>query len=353
MKIVLEHYHPGIPGYDVTYSVQVYKILESGKQCRLTTAQFQLTCDEAPLTFFGNRITVPASFKDNTDKTAVVIKATTIEPVPKTVQFQLPIKNWKKTFEENFEGDKLNEDYWTCPGSWNVTDIGGVTIASSPESLKIHDNMLTIFYQRANGRKTFLRDGKREVSPDLFSSSVFTRGKFAQQFGCYTCKMRIAKPPVGACNPAFWLMPPTDKWGYVYLFRQIKGKNAGFGCGEIDIIEYSPQWKPPHYQITDHWWSAPGVNHVDDEAWHYADELWDGNFHEYSCVWTESDLYYYFDGKLVKEQHDLVPTGEPAHMLLSLGSSGAKNSPATWIGEFDPDNLEGMSADFTAVKVYE
>ena len=353
IKIKIEHWHPGVPDYDVSYRLQVYQTTPSGKEARLTTAQYDLSCDEAPLIFRGNTVTVPAVFKDNTDKVTVTIKATTRDPEPATAEFQLPIKNWKLTLNEDFEGDTLNDKLWTSLGSWGLTDLGGVTIANSTESLRVHDSMLTIFYQKANGRETKLRDG-RVVKPDVFSSSVDTVGKFEQQFGCYRCSMRIASPETasGACNPAFWLMPPTVKWGEVYLFTQIKGRNAGMGCGEIDIIEYSPQWTPPQYQITDHWWSAPGKGHFDDEAWHYDDSLWDGKFHDYFCVWTESDLYYYFDGVLVKEQHNLQPTGLPAKVMLSLGSAGHKTANTTWIGHFDIDDLEGMTADFDYVKVY-
>lgn len=351
MRIVLEHYHPGVPGFDVTYRFQVYKTSDSGNRYRLTTAQYTLSCDEAPLEFNGNLVTVPAAFKDNTDKTEVLIKAITIGPFPEVAEFQLPVKNWELTMCDDFEGNSLNEKLWTSFGSWNVTDLGGVKIANSTEAISVHDSMLTISYQKANGRETKLRDG-RVVTPDVFSSSVDTVGKFEQQFGCYRCSMRIAAPPVGACNPAFWLMPPTVKWGEVYLFRQIKGRNAGMGCGEIDIIEYSPQWKPPQYQITDHWWSSPGKGHFDDEAWHYSDTLWDGNFHDYFCVWTERDLYYYFDGVLVKEQHDLEPTGLPAKVMLSLGSAAHKTVDASWIGHFDIEKLDGMLVDFDYVKVY-
>ena len=142
MKIVLEHYHPGVPDFDVTYRFQVYKTSELGKQCRLTTAQYTLSCDEAPLVFNGNLVTVPASFKDNTDKTAVVIKAVTIGPEPEIGEFQLPIKNWKLTMHDDFEGDSLDGKLWNSFGSWNVTDLGGVTIANSSESLRVHDSIL-------------------------------------------------------------------------------------------------------------------------------------------------------------------------------------------------------------------
>ena len=198
IKIKIEHWHPGVPDYDVSYRLQVYQTTPSGKEARLTTAQYDLSCDEAPLIFRGNTVTVPAVFKDNTDKATVTVKAITRDPEPQTAEFQLPIKNWKLTLNEDFEGDTLNDKLWTSLGSWGLTDLGGVTIANSAESLRVHDSMLTIFYQKANGRETKLRDG-RVVKPDVFSSSVDTVGKFGLCFSSGKSK-ELVSPQNTACH---------------------------------------------------------------------------------------------------------------------------------------------------------
>ncbi len=66
IELRIKNDHPGIPGYDLQLEAIVYYGAE-GDTDRLSADKFTLSCDVPDVKFEGDKITIPASFKDNTD----------------------------------------------------------------------------------------------------------------------------------------------------------------------------------------------------------------------------------------------------------------------------------------------
>ena len=87
--------HPGVYGYDVTYTFNALYGTEMDKDY-LEEDAFELYCAEPAIIIEGNTVTVPASFKDNTDVDGIKIYAKYEDAV---TYYPLMIKNFWKTWK--------------------------------------------------------------------------------------------------------------------------------------------------------------------------------------------------------------------------------------------------------------
>jgi len=213
-----------------------------------------------------------------------------------------PVKaGWKKVFDEEFDGDRVDT------GKWYFSPT------SEKDYAKVHDGLLEIVCNWATPDKT------KTKSASLYSNEVFgygyfeTRVKFRQQSGWWS---------------AFWLCthgpsnPFLDGWEIdVYEDYYMGPKNPGeeprgvldhnlhvFACGTLRSWNYGSK--------------LPGK--VDD--WYVV-----------ACKWTPFEVSYYLNGKLIQSEANHSPyssvtfdpfnhaTGYvPLHAILSgcCGKSG-------------------------------
>lgn len=350
--------HPGIVGYDVEYLFSVYAETEYDTT-RITMDDVKLYCNNENIKIDGNKVTVPAEFKDNTDIQGIKIYAELkSNPEIKTF-YPLMIKNWTKTLEDNFDGDSLDANVWSVAKSWNLSDIpsnDGVTrtVASGLEdtvSVK-NGNLVLKFLKNTAGEKVLTKNNTW-VTPDYSGGSIDSSGKFSQRYGLFMTSMKVPGEGSGGVNPAFWLLPSSDTWGKAFFAQQRSGSNANQYLGEIDVIEYSAQWLPAKYQATDHWFTGIETGHVDNDVRVESPLLWK-DYNNFASVWTPNSVYYYYNGKLVKQVKNLTSIDEEqAYLLYSMGSSGyGSEDAATWTGWFTDDMLDTMVAYVDYVKVF-
>ncbi|MCQ2402559.1 MAG: family 16 glycosylhydrolase [Lentisphaeria bacterium] len=175
-----------------------------------------------------------------------------------------PVKaGWKLVFDEEFEGDRLDDSVW----------YHGYT--SYPPHVTVHDGLLEI---------------KTDWNPEhekLLTGAIYTYQYFP--FGYFEARCKFRKEP--GWWSAFWLYGPTNDNPF----------HDGF---EIDIYEdyFLTSLNPgePPRNVLDHnlhvycgetlksWnYNSPKGNYLDD-------------FHTIACKWTPFEITYYLDGKLIE-----------------------------------------------------
>lgn len=338
LEIRVQQDHPGVAGYDVTYSFTVYCGTTYDKEI-LAVSDYTLSCAEKAIRIEGNKVTVPASFKDDTDVDGIKIYASY---KGLTTYYPLMIKNWTLTFEDNFDGNSLDPEKWLSNEGQYATqeDLGnGITAAPSDDAATVEDGNLVMRILPAEGH-TVTSFGE-PIDVDYITPRVTTKTLFEQRFGLYMSSMKL---PVGSAgsNSAFWLLPSSGGWGKAFFASQRYGRNAGFSVGEIDTIEYSPAWEPTQFQINTHWWNdlTFGKGGADYHVVVEDDALKNGQYINVATVWTENSIFTYYNGELWDTVRNLEAyEGEKAFMLFTLGAAGYGDYPS-WVGSFTEDDLD-------------
>ena len=348
MRIEIDMYHPGIPGFDATYRFQVFYTATTKEHC-LTTAEFYLECNVPEIEIYGDKVTVPAAFKDNTDITEAIITAYHRKDRAINVSYVLPIKRWDRTISDEFDGDSLNKEMWTINAPYSFEQVGdGKGFSNSEETVNIVDGNLVMHFQKAKNPR-LMQDGTYKMPDYNLGSCVST---FNQKFGCFQTSMLLPGEGAPGCNPAFWLIPAGKGYNKAFFGRHTDGPLKNKYCGEIDIIEYSPQWVPAKYVATDHWWDGVDKYTEGDSKYYEYQPLWK-DYVNIALVWTEDALYYYCDGQLVRSVLNLdTSESEAARVYLSLGASGYGEKNSTWIGHFTDENIDKAKTYFDYVRLF-
>lgn len=128
---------------------------------------------------------------------------------------------WLLTWEDNFEGETLDETKWNYAiGNGHTEGIPGWGNEEKqfhqPDNVWVEDGKLII-----EGRQEQVSD--EYGTYDYTSGLIDTRGKFSQKYGKFEARMKL--PAGQGYWPAFWMMPEHDVYG------------GWAASGEIDIME--------------------------------------------------------------------------------------------------------------------
>lgn len=225
---------------------------------------------------------------------------------------------YQLVFYDDFEGDKLNKNYWSlCPeqkrqdmdGSWD-------------------DSMISL-------------DGKGNlvITSDILkgkpvSGAIRSKGKFEQARGYFEIRCRLQS--VKGFWGAFWLMC---------------GKESSIGNGakdgaEIDIFESNNIIGQINHAIH---WDGYGEHFQSISHSTMIPECYDGEFHKFALLWTDKEYIWYIDGKetyRLSEGDDKFPGSNEVPTYLKISSEFG-----SWAGVYDISELpDDILVDY--VKVY-
>ncbi|MEM7600667.1 MAG: glycoside hydrolase family 16 protein, partial [Verrucomicrobiota bacterium] len=113
-----------------------------------------------------------------------------------------PDSGWILTFEDEFDGPKLDDSKWTPEDPWEVErneELQGYII----QAFHQEGGILRI---RCENKPTFYDGEKR----DFRSGMMSTTRKFSQTFGKFEIRCRV--PRGRGLWPAFWLLPEPPSW---------------------------------------------------------------------------------------------------------------------------------------------
>lgn len=189
---------------------------------------------------------------------------------------------WDLVFEDNFDGDALDETKWNPTYNWGHTHNHRAYCVK--ENVSVSDGIMKIKGEKKRhpDAPESTKSGGETYKLDYTSGAIDTKGHFEVKYGYI--EGRFKAPWQLGTWPAFWTL--QDGWP-----------------PEIDILEIPASRKQHHYYLhyTDpSWYSEHGAGwdheksfggHKDDNVDRSAD------FHTYGVEWDESNLNFYFDDK--------------------------------------------------------
>jgi beta-glucanase (GH16 family) len=171
------------------------------------------------------------------------------------------------SFEDNFDGTELDTTKWErCPEE------------KRQDTIDYWDDDMS--YLDGDGNLV-IESCLDEKSGKFLSGGVRTHGLFEQAYGYFEIRCKINTVP--GYWTAFWLMS-----GDV-----LSEKNGGRDGTEIDIFE-SPYCTEKKIQHTLNW-DGYGSAHKAEGKIVDAD-VYDGNYHTFSLLWTKDEYVFYIDG---------------------------------------------------------
>ena len=211
-------------------------------------------------------------------------------------------REYRLSFEDNFEGDSLDLTKWSLCPEGRRQDIGGEWADSETS---VHDGNL------------WLRARIREDGVPV-SGGIRTLGKFAQTRGYFECRMMFPKT--------------TGFWGAFWMMCGRVGKVDGSAVSgaEIDIIE-SGECARRGVNHAIHWDGYGDAHKAVSEVIPKVPELYEG-FHTYALQWTEEEYVFFIDGR------ETWRTSEPG-ICAFPGYMKVTTEFGSWAAPIVPDEL--------------
>lgn len=323
-SVELVQYHPGVPGYNVSYTLVLY---DEASVIPASDATF--SCNRAGVTYSGNTVTVPESVRNAyADFTVTAVRKSD----GKKDTLVVPCKKWTQSFNDDFDGNTLSDDKWSVFEAG--VDHGSTHETTTNDCWDVKDGKLALKVEKRNvtvNGKTYAHAG----------AAIATNQNFSQLgVGCFSASMKL--PSQGGLNSAFWLMP-MGSWGKNGAF--FDSLSPSKECGEVDIIEMSANWGDK-YQITEHYFDFKNnYNHTMKTGYGKTSNA-TTQFNTYSCaVVPGQGIYYYCNGNLVWSNTQVAAKSTPNNvlarpmfMLLSLHLGNP--SSTTWLGKWTFPDVE-------------
>ncbi|NDI98929.1 glycoside hydrolase family 16 protein [Flavobacterium sp. LaA7.5] len=218
---------------------------------------------------------------------------------------QMQKERGKLVWEENFDGNALNEQVWNyelgdgCPNicGWGNNERQIYTT----DNHKVANGMLTI---------TVKKDGERYTS-----TRITTAGNKEFKYGYIEARAKI--PTGHGIWPAFWMLGSNIK--------QVGWPMAG----EIDILEYVG--KEPNMVFTSLHTQDSHGNTINTKKTTF--ENIEEGFHTYAIDWTKDHIAFYVDNKLVytfaptDKKVEVWPYNQPFYFILNVAVGGNFGGP--------------------------
>ena len=256
-----------------TTAAETTTVPETTTVAETTTAE---TTTVAETTTAETTTIVETTTVETTTVSEITTVAATIETEETTVTeavaedysvIELEGKKYKLSFEDNFDGDKLDETKWErCP-EWKRQDL----------NCYWDDDMSYL-----DGEGNLVLETRFENTNKYLCGAVHSKGKFEQAYGYFEIKCTVNTVP--GYWTAFWLMGDSVA----------DETNGGVNGTEIDIME-SAFLEEKLIQNTLNW-DGYGEAHKWSGFKAPAD-VYDGEYHTFSLLWKEDEYVFFIDGE--------------------------------------------------------
>lgn len=252
---------------------------------------------------------------------------------------------YKLFFEDNFDGEELNEEYWSYQTGDGTPNTGW-------------GNQELEYYRKEN---VSVKDGKLYITAkresyggyDYTSARIRTTGKVFFKYGIV--EARISLPAEKAMWPAFWMLPEEWKYGgwpdsgEIDIMEANGGSEYGTSCA----LHYSVSKGSDTYQT--------GYNNMKKRGEEPSSIT---EFHVYKLDWQEDVISFYVDDRLIleipertwssgtvnKDENPLAPFDQNFHILLNMAVGG------NYVKNVEPDadfESADMVVDYVRVYTYD
>ena len=230
------------------------------------------------------------------------------------------------TFEDHFDGDRLNEDVWRAHNFYGVRK-GGYWSGSQ---VRLENSNLVITTQ-------YREDG--EFGPGWYTAGIETEDKFEQTYGYFECRCILAKGQ--GLWSAFWMMNE-------HVHRVVGHSRNG---AEIDIME-APFWfrgenKRNMVTLNLHYngyrlhtrYKNVGIFRLDNDPYE--------NYNTYGVKWTPEAYTFYINGYPVAKTAWGGVSSKPEFLILSCEVDGGYAMPTKgWSGDIERNDKKTFKAEF-------
>lgn len=238
------------------------------------------------------------------------------------------VSGWTQTFADEFNGTSLDTTKWNTTFMWS--GAGARTLPDNGELQVYRDNQ----FEFANGILRIRADRQDNVwqgkTYPYVSGLITTYQKFAQQRGYFEIRARL--PQGKGLWPAFWMLLNRTQWP-----------------PEIDILEVLGD-KPT---ITYH----TVISGVSGSTYHRSRNTFDTSaaFHVFGLEWTDTQLSWYIDGRLVSQGPRPADLTENMQLLANLAVGGnwpgSPNASTVFPAYLDIDYIRAWRRDTTGVDI--
>ncbi len=200
------------------------------------------------------------------------------------------IEKWDLTFDEKFNGSKLDSSKWMTRYFWGDKSMDSSFVLpddksflNDAENIEFYDNKARIVTKAKNVEGLVWRADQGFVLEDFdFTSGLIsTANSFRQKYGIFKAKIKMAG---GAVAQAFWMVSET-------MIPHID--IARFENGKLHSNFFWGKGNAPHKSVS----KTGGAK--------YADE-----YYIYTLEWSPNKLVWKINGKVFKTQTSGVPQEE-------------------------------------------
>lgn len=210
---------------------------------------------------------------------------------------------WYLVWEEDFSGDKLNQNYWIAINDDH--SYNDELQYYSADNVMVETSNLTLT----------ATDQEYDKAHPYTSGKVTTEGKVSFHYG----KLEInAKYPTEiGMFPAIWMLP-----------AEFTRQSSEVPLPEIDIFENVGNDPNTCYAVL-HYLD----NHNTQQRSYSAYTTNPDEFHLYAIEWTKNSLSWFVDGKLVHSTAEAIPT-TPMYLIINLAVGGSWFPPPNQTTKF-------------------
>ena len=268
---------------------------------------------------------------------------------------------WKIAFEDNFDGNEINQKVWkNRESSQGSLDGDGIEEYFSFNNIKVENGIcnlipktetLTIKAVNWKADTAILGDGKPNLRT-YYHTSVWMETKEKFLYGKYEIRCKVPKGK--GLWPGFWMY----------------GENNGIN-NEIDVFEF---WNPKNSFGNYSPKKLSAIHHMTVHYNHkmttdsYSDVDFSLDYHTFTVIWDSTKIEWYMDGKLkrvttqyltkrgnnvdckdVKANHTYILNPvfpkDTECILVSMGIQSGKNAP-------DENTFKGPAFQIDYIRYY-
>lgn len=217
--------------------------------------------------------TTPAPEETTVPETTTTPETTTVPETTETTTTAEPVKGdiyidgeaYTLTFSDEFDGNTLDMSKWEYCPEWKRQDL---ECYWENDCVSVQDGNLVITSEESDGA--------------YYMGAVRSKGKFEQAYGYFEVRCTLNTTP--GYWTAFWLMGESV------------GNEDGFGTDgtEIDIMESAYFGKGINHALH---WDGYGINHQSTGSQTQNSAVYDGGYHTFSLLWSETEYIFYIDGQ--------------------------------------------------------
>ena len=230
------------------------------------------------------------------------------------------------TFEDHFDGDRLNGDVWRAHNFFGVRK-GGYWSGSQ---LRLEDSNLVITTQ-------YLENG--EFGPGWYTSGIETEDKFEQTYGYFECRCKLAKGQ--GLWSAFWMMNRhvNEVVGHSRNGAEIDIMEAPFwfmGEGKRNLVTLNLHYNG--YRLHTRYKNV-GIFRLDNDPYE--------NYNTYGVKWTPDAYTFYINGYAVAKTSWGGVSQKPEYLILSCEvDGGSAMTTRGWSGYIERNDRKTFKAEF-------